>query len=139
MIYAFTAGRMWIPGGALFVLEYVASAIYVIFRGVPSPVSLALGIAKTPSLINLFMLGLVAGSLSIDEAGLKGHWLPQSVFIDCIAIGNIVPAPIVIFATFVGFQGGLVHGGPGKAFAGAVIASRAVTTRTYFTPLLRQL
>jgi chromate transport protein ChrA len=123
---------MWISGGALFVLQYVAYAIYVVFRGVPSPVSLALGIAKTPSLINLFALGLVAGSLSFGgaytaipfiqvEAVLKGRWLPQSVFIDCIAIGNIVPAPLVIFATFVGFQGGLVDGGLGHAFAGAVL------------------
>lgn len=98
----------------------------------PSPVSLALGIAKTPSLINLFVLGLVAGTLSFGgaytaipfvqvEAVLKGAWLPQSVFIDCIAIGNILPAPLVIFATFVGFQGGLVDRGLGNAFAGAVV------------------
>jgi hypothetical protein len=43
------------------------------------------------------------------------------VFIDCIAIGNIFLAPLVIFATFVGFQGGLREGGLGTAFAGAVI------------------
>lgn len=78
------------------------------------------------------MLGLVAGSLSFGgaytaipfvqvEAVLKGGWLPQTVFIDCIAIGNILPAPLVIFATFVGFQGGLADGGLGAAFAGAVV------------------
>ena len=42
------------------------------------------------------------------------------MFIDCIAIGNILPAPLVIFATFVGFQGGLKDG-LGNAFAGAII------------------
>ncbi len=52
---------------------------------------------------------------------MKGAWLSQRVFIDCIAIGNVLPAPLVIFATFVGFQGGLVDGGLGNAFAGAVI------------------
>lgn len=98
----------------------------------PVPRSLALGIAKTPSLINLFVLGLVAGSLSFSgaytaipfvqvEAVLKGGWLPQRVFIDCIAIGNVLPAPLVIFATFVGFQGGNTDSGPGNAFAGAVV------------------
>jgi chromate transport protein ChrA len=103
-----------------------------VFRGVPAPVALALGIAKTPSLINLFVLGLVSGSLSFGgaytaipfvqvEAVLKGAWLSQRVFLDGIAIGNILPAPLVIFATFVGFQGGLVNGGLGKAFGGAVI------------------
>ncbi|KAK3301703.1 uncharacterized protein B0T15DRAFT_544404 [Chaetomium strumarium] len=44
------------------------------------------------------------------EAVLLGAWLPQSVFIDGIAIGNIMPAPLAIFATFVGFQGAYVYG-----------------------------
>lgn len=132
VIYIFISRRLWIPAGLLFVLQYVGYAVYVVYHGVPSPVSLALGIALTPSLINLFVLGLVAGSLSFGgaytaipfiqvEAVLKGGWLPQSVFIDCIAIGNVLPAPLVIFATFVGFQGGLSEGGLGYAFAGAVV------------------
>lgn len=33
----------------------------------------------------------------------------------------MLPAPLVIFAIFVGFQGGNVNGGLGKAFAGAVV------------------
>ncbi|OCK76762.1 chromate transporter [Lepidopterella palustris CBS 459.81] len=132
VIYMFIARRLWIPAGILFILQYAAYAIYAVFRGVPSPVSLALGIAKSPSLANLFLLGLVAGTLSFGgaytaipfvqvEAVLKGGWLPQRVFIDCIAIGNMLPAPLVIFATFVGFQGGNSEGGLGKAFAGAVV------------------
>jgi hypothetical protein len=132
ILYSLTARSLWIPAGLLFLCQYAGYAVYVVFRGVPSPISLALGIAKTPSLINLFLLGLVAGSLSFGgaytaipfvqvEAVLKGGWLPQSVFIDCIAIGNVLPAPLVIFATFVGFQGGLVDGGLGNAFAGAVV------------------
>ncbi|KAH6668735.1 chromate transporter [Halenospora varia] len=130
--YSLTARRLWIPAAILWVLQYVGFALYVVFRGFPSPVALALGIAQTPSLINLFILGLVAGSLSFGgaytaipfiqvEAVLKGGWLPQSVFIDCIAIGNVLPAPLVIFATFVGFEGGLQDGGLGTAFAGATI------------------
>ncbi|KAK4112655.1 chromate transporter [Canariomyces notabilis] len=133
IIYMFVARRLWVPAAVLFVLQYVGYAIYAVFRGVPSPVSLALGVARTPSLINLFVLGLVAGSLSFGgaytaipfvqvEAVLLGAWLPQSVFIDGIAIGNILPAPLVIFATFVGFQGAyLENGSVGNAFAGAVV------------------
>jgi len=124
--------RLFIPSIVLFILQYVAYALYVVFKGVPSPVSLALGIARTPDLAHLFVLGLVAGSLSFGgaftavpfvqaEAVLLGAWLPQQAFIDCIAIGNILPAPLVIFATFVGFQGGYVHGGLGYAFAGATV------------------
>ncbi|KAH8674413.1 chromate transporter [Tricladium varicosporioides] len=132
--YNLIARRIWIPAAILWVMQYVGFALYVVFRGFPSPVALALGISQTPSLINLFVLGLVAGSLSFGgaytaipfvqvEAVLKGGWLPQSVFIDCIAIGNILPAPLVIFATFVGFQGGLREGGLGTAFAGAVVTT----------------
>jgi chromate transport protein ChrA len=124
--------RLFILAAILFILQYVGFALYVVYRGFPSPVSLALGIAPTPTLANLFVLGLVAGSLSFGgaytaipfiqvEAVLKGGWLSQNVFIDCIAIGNVLPAPLVIFATFVGFQGGLVDGGLGNAFAGAVV------------------
>ncbi|KAG7294510.1 hypothetical protein NEMBOFW57_004585 [Staphylotrichum longicolle] len=133
VLYMFIARRLWIPAGVIFVLQYVGYAIYVVFRGVPSPVSLALGVARTPSLIHLFVLGLVSGTLSFGgaytaipfvqvEAVLLGAWLPQSVFIDGIAIGNILPAPLVIFATFVGFQGAyLENGSVGNGFAGAVI------------------
>lgn len=132
MIYTFISRRLWIPAAALFVLQYVGYALYVVFRGMPSPVSLAIGLARTPSLINLFVLGLVAGTLSFGgaytaipfvqvEAVLLGAWLPQSTFIDAIAIGNILPAPLVIFATFVGFQGAYIDGSIGNAFAGAII------------------
>jgi len=126
------ARRYWPIAGTLFLLQYVGYALYVVFRGFPSPLSLALGIARTPDLSHLFVLGLVAGSLSFGgaytaipfiqaEAVVLGGWLPQQVFIDCIAIGNILPAPLVIFATFVGFQGGYIHGGIGYAFAGATV------------------
>jgi chromate transport protein ChrA len=139
VIYALIARLWWIPATLLFILQYVGYALYVVFRGVPSPVALALGIAPTASLINLFVLGLVAGSFPFGgaytaipfiqvEAVLKGSWLTQRVFIDCIAIGNILLAPLVIFATFVSFQGCLVDGGLGKAFAGAVI----ITLRIFF-------
>jgi chromate transport protein ChrA len=133
VLYMLVARRLWIPAAILFVLQYVGYAIYVVFKGVPSPVSLALGIAETPSLVNLFVLGLVAGSLSFGgaytaipfiqvEAVLKGAWLPQRVFLDAIAIGNVIPAPLVIFATFVGFQGAHLAGSSlGISFAGAVL------------------
>ena len=127
------ARRYYIPALIMFILQYVGYALYVVFKGVPSPVSLALGIAcGTPDPTHLFVLGLVAGSLSTGvaktavpfiraEAVLLGGWLPAQAFIDSIAIANMIPAPFVIFATFVGFQGGYIHGGLGYAFAGATV------------------
>jgi hypothetical protein len=124
--------RYFILAILIFVLQYVGYGLYVHFKGVPSPLAIALGIAPTPDAGHLFALGLVAGSLSFGgaftsipfiqaEAVLRGGWMPQQVFLDCIAIGNILPAPLVIFSTFVGFQGGYVHGGIGYAFAGAIV------------------
>lgn len=131
------ARRSFIPAAVLFILQYVGYALYVVYRGVPSPVSLALGIARTPDASHLFVLGVVAGSLSFGgaytaipfvqaEAVVLGKWLPQQVFIDCIAICNILPAPLVIFATFVGFQGGFIHGGIGYAFLGATVITLGI-------------
>src|ERR1700731_3756423 len=88
------ARRYFPVAGLLFVLQYVVYGIYVHFKGVPSPISLALGIARTPDLAHLFVLSLVAGSLSFGgayvaipfvhaEAVLRGRWMPEQVFIDC--------------------------------------------------------
>ena len=132
LINAFYSRRWYVLAGLLFVLQYVGFALYVVYKGFPSPVSFALGICPVPDPPHLLALGVLAGSLSFGgaytaipviqaEAVVLGGWLPQRVFIDCIAIGNILPAPLVIFATFVGFQGGYHYGGLGTAFAGAVL------------------
>ena len=47
--------------------------------------------------------------------------MPEQIFIDCIAIGNILPVPLTIFTTFIGFQGGYMHNGLGYMFAGVII------------------
>jgi chromate transporter len=41
------------------------------------------------------------------------HWLTDSQFVDGLAIGGILPAPLIIFSTFVGY----VAGGLAGAFA----------------------
>ena len=108
----------------VWILQYVGFAPYVVFRGFPSSVSLALSISTIPSLIRLFVLGLVAGSPSFGgaytaipvvqvEAVLRGGWLPQSVFPDSIAY--VLPVTLGIFATFVRFQGGSKDGGAGNS------------------------
>jgi chromate transporter len=44
-----------------------------------------------------------------DSAVGGHHWLNESQFVDGLAIGGILPAPLIIFATFVGYlAGGLV-------------------------------
>lgn len=108
---------------------------YCVTRGFPGRSSLALGIAPAPpDLAHLFALGLVAGSLSFggaytaipfvqQEAVVLGGWMTNQQFLDGIAIGNILPAPLVIFSTFVGMIGGRVgyNNSVGYGFAGATL------------------
>jgi chromate transporter len=68
----------------------------------------------------IFLEGLKAGLLTFggaytvvpllhDSAVGGHHWLTESQFVDGLAIGGILPAPLIIFATFVGYlAGGLV-------------------------------
>jgi chromate transporter len=77
--------------------------------------------AITVSLAGQILLeGLKAGLLTfggaytvvplLHDSAVDGHhWLTESQFVDGLAIGGILPAPLIIFATFVGYlAGGLV-------------------------------
>ena len=70
--------------------------------------------------LSIFWEGLKAGLLTFGGAytvvpflhgsAVEGHhWLTDKQFVDGLAIGGILPAPLIIFATFVGYlAGGLV-------------------------------
>jgi chromate transporter len=72
----------------------------------------------------IFLEGLKAGLLTfggaftvipfLQEAAVTDHhWLTESQFVDGLALGGILPAPLIIFSTFVGY----VAGGTAGAFA----------------------
>jgi chromate transporter len=46
----------------------------------------------------------------LHDAAVEGrHWLTDSQFVDGLAIGGVLPAPLIIFSTFVGYiAGGLI-------------------------------
>jgi chromate transporter len=65
----------------------------------------------------IFFEGLKAGLLTfggaytvvpfLHDGAVEGHhWLTESQFIDGLAIGGILPAPLIIFSTFVGYLAG---------------------------------
>jgi chromate transporter len=76
------------------------------------------GIASgSASLATLFWSGLKAGSLTFGgaytvipflqrDAVSTGAWMSNAQFMDGIALAGLLPAPLVIFATFVGYVGG---------------------------------
>ena len=74
-----------------------------------------------PSLATLFGSGLRSGLLTFGgaytvlsylqhDAVVSGHWMTNAQFLDGVALTGILPAPMVIFGTFVGFVGGGLPG-----------------------------
>jgi chromate transporter len=85
-------------------------------------VALALGTITVSLTASIFWEGLKAGLLTfggaftvipfLQESAVEGrHWLTERQFVDGLAISGILPAPLIIFSTFVGYlAGGLVGG-----------------------------
>ena len=86
----------------------------------PAAVMLLLGTVTLSLTASIFWEGLKAGLLTfggaftvipfLQEASVDAHhWLTDGQFVDGLAIGGILPAPLIIFSTFVGYvSGGLV-------------------------------
>ena len=92
------------------------------------PVALVVAGALTLSLTaEIFFEGLKAGLLTFggaftvipflhDAAVDQQHWLTESQFVDGLAMGGILPAPLIIFSTFVGYIAGGLGGSLAMTF-----------------------
>lgn len=88
--------------------------------GLPAVLWIGLGAITISLTAEILLEGVKAGLLTfggaytvvplLHDSAVDGrHWLTESQFIDGLAIGGILPAPLIIFATFVGYlAGGLV-------------------------------
>ena len=95
----------------------------------PVPIALAL-LAGTVTLsltAEIFFEGLKAGLLTfggaftvipfLQESAVDGqHWLSDDQFVDGLAISGVLPAPLIIFSTFVGYLAGGLGGGLAMTF-----------------------
>lgn len=84
---------------------------------------------KTGSLATLFWSGLKSGLLTFGgaytvipflqhDAVEVGKWMTNAQFLDGLALSGLLPAPLIIFSTFVGYIGG--------GLPGAVIITAAI-------------
>ncbi len=75
------------------------------------------GASGVPSLFTLLGSGLRSGLLTFGgaytvipflqhDAVVAGGWMTNEQFLDGLALSGILPAPLIIFATFVGYLGG---------------------------------
>jgi chromate transporter len=78
-------------------------------------------VSASPSVARLFGSGLLSGLLTFggaytvipflrQQAVIVGGWMTDGQFMDGLALSGILPAPLVIFGTFVGYLGGGVAG-----------------------------
>jgi chromate transporter len=86
------------------------------------PVAAPAAVLAAPSILALFGYGLRTGLLTFGGAYTAipflqhdavdvGGWMSNAQFVDGIALSGILPAPLIIFTTFVGYLGGGVWGG----------------------------
>jgi chromate transporter len=118
--YMFAArGRTAAAG--LLTAGLAALAIYFAWSMVSAPAAEAAAAAQTiaerqPSLVELFLSGLKAGLLTfggaytaipfLREDAVGSGWMTDAQFLDGLALSGILPAPLIIFSTFVGYVGG---------------------------------
>ncbi|TDW59973.1 chromate transporter [Novosphingobium sp. PhB55] len=123
----------WLPlvgGAAIYAFahrRYLAVAVAVFTAGLAACLHLlpggqaALTITHEPSTVaSLFIAGLKGGLLTFGgaytaipyvRADTVGRgWLSDATFLDGIALAGVLPAPLVIFATFVGYAAGGLPG-----------------------------
>jgi chromate transporter len=85
--------------------------------GAPALIWIAAGAITVSLGGEIFLEGLKAGLLTfggaytvvpfLHDSAVEGHhWLTEGQFIDGLAIGGILPAPLIIFSTFVGYLAG---------------------------------
>ena len=89
-----------------------------------SPLALGAALAGAVTLsvtAELFAEGLKAGMLTfggaytvipfLEDAAVEAHgWVTSAQFLDGLAIGSVLPAPLIIFSTFVGYLAGGLGG-----------------------------
>ena len=87
------------------------------FQALADPLAATGSALQSVSVPALFWSGLKAGLLTFGgaytaipflqrDAVVQGAWMSNAQFLDGLALGGLLPAPLVIFSTFVGYLGG---------------------------------
>lgn len=112
MIYALAASGRYVPAGAVLGVATAVALLTVGTNGVAVN-SAALLSDVRPSTFALFVAGLKGGLLTFGGAytaipfvrndTVGRGWMTDAQFLDGLALSGVLPAPLVIFATFAGW------------------------------------
>ena len=124
IVYVLARRRRFLAAVGIGLLVAGAAGFFAI-RGRPAPeepLSRSTLAAPPPSVPAILGSGLKAGLLTFGgaytaipfvrkDAVERGGWLTDREFLDGLALGGILPAPLIIFGTFVGYVAGGLAGG----------------------------
>lgn len=145
LAHIFAKRRQYLPL-SLVILAFLGTSIFYLVRmkGVHVSPELLVLSQEPPSFLELFYSGLRSGLLTFGgaytvisflqhDAVTIGRWMTNAQFLDGVALSGILPAPFIIFSTFVGYLGGgpwgavILTGGIFlPAFAMTLIGHRAI-------------
>jgi chromate transporter len=123
--YVLLKRNYYIPALAIGILLIAGSIVYSMnllnLGMVSKTVEQTVTSSDPPSLFKLFYTGLRSGLLTFGgaytvipflqhDAVEIGRWMTNKQFLDGLALSGILPAPLIIFSTFIGYIGG---GAPG--------------------------
>jgi len=115
------AGSGAIGAAAALAVLFAITVLAVVWSvGEPTGAAASAGAPSTPDAVALFGSGLKAGLLTFGGAytaipfvrhdAVDHGWLSDGQFLDGLALSGVLPAPLIIFATFVGFVAGGLPG-----------------------------
>ena len=114
---------------AIGLLSWVAFSGFADIQSTRDVSDPAAALTTPASLLTLFWSGLRSGLLTFggaytvipflqQDAVEVGRWMTNAQFLDGLALSGLLPAPLIIFSTFVGYVGG--------GFLGAVVITVAI-------------
>jgi chromate transporter len=125
-IAIFSSIAQWLGINFLITLSIAGLAYTLVKRQIQSlpnhlamflPFTFLFQTAAAPTMLALFVYGLRSGLLTFGgaytaipflqhDAVVTGGWMTNQQFLDGLALSSILPAPLIIFSTFVGYLGG---------------------------------
>jgi len=117
LVYAMLCRGRYVWAAVVLVAGIIAAVAVFSPREVADSAAAGTAGRATPSLAGLLGSGLLAGLLTFggaytvipflrQQAVVVGGWMTDGQFVDGLALSGILPAPLVIFGTFVGYLGG---------------------------------
>lgn len=117
LTYSFIVKRRPVAALLITACAFAIAAYTMNFHSTPASHAPGSGVLQTPTHLAIFISGLKAGLLSFggayttipflrQDAVVAGAWMTDAQFLDGIALSGILPAPFIIFSTFLGYLGG---------------------------------